>query len=171
MSVLSLHNVTKRFGEFTAVDDLSFETPEGKIFGFLGRNGAGKTTTLRMVLDILRPTSGEIVVLFVSAVVSGLGFGLAFLGAVATASAGVAPHERAGLLSSVFVVGYLSFSVPAIIAGTASSSVGLETVTEVYAAVLIVLALTAVAGMRLRRRQDARPAAEAAPEEAEALAA
>jgi MFS family permease len=115
--------------------------------------------------------SGEIVVLFVSAVVSGLGFGLAFLGAVATASAGVAPHERAGLLSSVFVVGYLSFSVPAIIAGTASSSVGLETVTEVYAAVLIVLALTAVAGMRLRRRQDARPAAEAAPEEAEALAA
>ncbi|NEK87459.1 MFS transporter [Blastococcus saxobsidens] len=101
--------------------------------------------------------TGETVVLFLSAVVSGLGFGMGFLGAVATASAGVAPDERAGLLSSVFVVGYLSFSVPAIIAGTVSASVGLETVTEVYAAVLVVLSLTAVAGVRLRRRAAQRP--------------
>ena len=115
--------------------------------------------------------SGQLVVLFASAVVSGLGFGLAFLGAVALASAGVAPGERAGLLSSVFVVGYLSFSVPAIIAGIVSASAGLRTVTEVYAAVLIGLALTAVAGVRLRRRRTARPAAELAPEETEALAA
>ncbi|WP_346618607.1 MFS transporter [Blastococcus montanus] len=96
--------------------------------------------------------SGSVAVLFGSAVVSGLGFGLAFLGAVATASAGVAPAERAGLLSSVFVAGYLSFSVPAVAAGIAAGIVGLETVTEVYAAVLVVLALGAVAGVRLRRR-------------------
>ncbi len=63
MSVLSLDRVTKRFDSFTAVDDLSFEVPEGGIFGFLGANGAGKTTTLRMALDILRPTSGTIEVL------------------------------------------------------------------------------------------------------------
>src|SRR3712207_1196287 len=75
---------------------------------------------------IVALVTGATVVLFASAVVSGLGFGLAFLGAVATASEGVAPAERAGLLSSVFVVGYLSFSIPAIIAGTASASVGLE---------------------------------------------
>ena len=63
MSVLRLDGVTKRFEGFTAVDDLSFEAPEGGVFGFLGANGAGKTTTLRMALDILRPTSGTIEVL------------------------------------------------------------------------------------------------------------
>ena len=63
MSVLSLDHVVKRFGDFTAVDDLSFSVPEGGIFGFLGGNGAGKTTSLRMALDIIRPTSGKIEVL------------------------------------------------------------------------------------------------------------
>jgi ABC-2 type transport system ATP-binding protein len=63
MAVLALDRVTKRFDAFTAVDDLSFEVPEGGIFGFLGANGAGKTTTLRMALDILRPTSGSLEVL------------------------------------------------------------------------------------------------------------
>jgi ABC-2 type transport system ATP-binding protein len=56
-------SVVKRFGGFTAVEDLSFEAAEGGIFGFLGANGAGKTTSLRMALDILRPTSGSIRVL------------------------------------------------------------------------------------------------------------
>ncbi|HEY9218380.1 MAG TPA: ATP-binding cassette domain-containing protein [Phenylobacterium sp.] len=60
MAALRLESVVKRFGDFTAVDELSFQAPEGKVFGFLGANGAGKTTTLRMVLDILRPTSGTI---------------------------------------------------------------------------------------------------------------
>ena len=63
MSVLALDGVTKRFDAFTAVDNLSFDVPEGGIFGFLGANGAGKTTTLRMALDILRPTTGTIQVL------------------------------------------------------------------------------------------------------------
>jgi ABC-2 type transport system ATP-binding protein len=63
LSVLALDGVTKRFDDFTAVDDLSFEVPDGGIFGFLGANGAGKTTTLRMVMDILRPTTGDITVL------------------------------------------------------------------------------------------------------------
>lgn len=63
MAILSLDHVVKRFGDFTAVDDLSFSVPEGGIFGFLGGNGAGKTTSLRMALDILRPTSGKIEIL------------------------------------------------------------------------------------------------------------
>jgi ABC-2 type transport system ATP-binding protein len=63
LSILALDGVTKRFEGFTAVDNLSFEVPEGGIFGFLGANGAGKTTTLRMALDILRPTSGTLEVL------------------------------------------------------------------------------------------------------------
>ena len=63
MCILKLDRVTKRFGDFTAVNDLSFEVPEGGIFGFLGGNGAGKTTSLRMALDIIRPTSGSITIL------------------------------------------------------------------------------------------------------------
>jgi ABC-2 type transport system ATP-binding protein len=60
---LELDRVTKRYGDFTAVDGLSLKVPRGCIYGFLGPNGAGKTTTLRMILDILRPTSGTIRVL------------------------------------------------------------------------------------------------------------
>lgn len=63
MAILKLDHVVKRFGEFTAVNDLSFEVAEGGIFGFLGGNGAGKTTSLRMALDIIRPTSGTIEIL------------------------------------------------------------------------------------------------------------
>ena len=62
-SVLSMHNVVKRFGEFTAVDEISFSIPKGSIYGFLGPNGAGKTTTIRMILEIIKPTSVEISVL------------------------------------------------------------------------------------------------------------
>ena len=61
--VLLLDAVTKRFGDFTAVDALSFAVPAGGVFGFLGGNGAGKTTSLRMALDIIRPTAGRIEVL------------------------------------------------------------------------------------------------------------
>ena len=63
MSVLKISNLVKRFEGVVAVDDLSFSVSPGEIFGFLGGNGAGKTTTLRMVLDIIRPTSGTISVL------------------------------------------------------------------------------------------------------------
>jgi len=60
---LSLRGVTKRYGDFTAVDALSVEVERGQIFGVLGPNGAGKTTTLRMVNDIIAPDEGEIHVL------------------------------------------------------------------------------------------------------------
>src|SRR5712691_11506587 len=57
---LRLQGVSKSFGHFQAIKDLSMEVKEGTIFGFLGANGAGKTTTMRMILDILRPDSGGI---------------------------------------------------------------------------------------------------------------
>jgi len=60
MPILEVERLTKRFGDVLAVDDLSFAVEPGEIFGFLGGNGAGKTTTLRMVLDIIRPSSGRI---------------------------------------------------------------------------------------------------------------
>ncbi|MCT4785930.1 ABC transporter ATP-binding protein [Exiguobacterium aestuarii] len=57
---LQIERVTKEFGDFTAVDDLTFRVPQGEMFGLLGANGAGKTTTFRMILDILKPTDGTI---------------------------------------------------------------------------------------------------------------
>lgn len=57
---LQIDRVSKQFGDFTAVDDLSFHVPKGEMFGLLGANGAGKTTTFRMILDILKPSDGTI---------------------------------------------------------------------------------------------------------------
>lgn len=53
------NNLTKQFGEFIAVDNISFEVYQGEIFGFLGANGAGKTTTIRILTGLLLPSSGE----------------------------------------------------------------------------------------------------------------
>lgn len=55
---IEVRGLTKKFGEFVAVNNVSFEVPRGQIFGFLGPNGAGKTTTIRMLLGLLIPTSG-----------------------------------------------------------------------------------------------------------------
>ncbi len=60
---VSVSAVSKRYGNFTAVDDLSFDVRRGEIFAVLGPNGAGKTTTIRMILDILKPDTGRIEVL------------------------------------------------------------------------------------------------------------
>ncbi len=57
---LILRDVSKYFGSFQAIKDLSMEVREGALFGFLGANGAGKTTTMRMILDLFRPDSGRI---------------------------------------------------------------------------------------------------------------
>lgn len=54
-----IRNLVKRFGNFTAVDNISFEVYKGEIFGFLGANGAGKTTAMRILCGLSRPTSGE----------------------------------------------------------------------------------------------------------------
>jgi len=57
-TVIEAHQLTKRFGNFTAVDQISFEVKKGEIFGFLGANGAGKTTAMRMLCGLSLPTSG-----------------------------------------------------------------------------------------------------------------
>ena len=61
--VLNLTHIVKNFGQFKAVDDVSLSIPRGSIYGFLGPNGAGKTTTIRMILEIIKPSSGSISVL------------------------------------------------------------------------------------------------------------
>jgi ABC-2 type transport system ATP-binding protein len=61
-TTIEVHDLTKRFGDFTAVDRISFDVKEGEIFGFLGANGAGKSTAIRMLCGLLEPTSGGAVV-------------------------------------------------------------------------------------------------------------
>lgn len=60
ISTLNVENVTKRFGNVTAVENLSFEVKAGRVFGFLGPNGAGKTTTIRMIVGITFPDEGRV---------------------------------------------------------------------------------------------------------------
>ena len=57
--VVSIRNLEKKFGNFTAVNRVSLDVHRGEIFGFLGPNGAGKSTTIRMLCGILKPTAGE----------------------------------------------------------------------------------------------------------------
>ena len=59
-TTLRVENVSKHYGDFTAVDDLSFQVRAGRVFGFLGPNGAGKTTTIRMIVGITSPDEGRI---------------------------------------------------------------------------------------------------------------
>lgn len=61
MNALEVRHLKKSFGKVKAVDDASFEVPEGAVFGLIGRNGAGKTTTIRMMMNIYFPDSGEVI--------------------------------------------------------------------------------------------------------------
>src|SRR5215472_14757285 len=58
-TIICLDGLTKTYGDFEAVRNLSFRLHRGEIFGFLGANGAGKTTTMRMLCGLVRPTAGE----------------------------------------------------------------------------------------------------------------
>jgi len=60
---IQVTNLTKRFGDFTAVNGVNFEVHRGEIFGFLGPNGSGKTTTIRMMLGLMKPTAGSVEIL------------------------------------------------------------------------------------------------------------
>ena len=60
--MIQVENITKKYGSFTAVENISFEIEEGEIVGFLGPNGAGKSTTMNMITGFIEPTSGRIIV-------------------------------------------------------------------------------------------------------------
>ena len=59
-AIIEVRDLVRRFGDFTAVDHISFAVPEGVIFGFLGPNGAGKTTTIKMLTTVLTPSAGRL---------------------------------------------------------------------------------------------------------------
>lgn len=60
MNVLEIEGLTKKFGDFVAVDHMNLKLREGEIFGFLGANGAGKSTTIHLISSLLRASKGEI---------------------------------------------------------------------------------------------------------------
>ena len=62
MNILTLNNVSKKFGNKQVVKNLSFEVPQNKVYGFIGKNGAGKTTTMKMILGLVKADEGEIMV-------------------------------------------------------------------------------------------------------------
>jgi predicted MFS family arabinose efflux permease len=94
--------------------------------------------------------------------VAGLGWGPAFLGAYGTIVALASPEDRAGLVAAIFTVGYLAFSVPAVIAGVATSHYGLHKTALVYCSIVAVLAATAAASVAVRRTRVGRVAVRAA---------
>ncbi len=96
MIALEVKNLRKTFGNLVAVDDASFEVPEGSIFGLLGRNGAGKTTTIRMMMNIYLPESGEVIY---KGTLSGPEF---------NSKVGYLPEER-GLYKKMKVIDTLNF--------------------------------------------------------------
>ncbi len=62
MNAIDVRNIVKRYGDFTAVNGISFHVEEGEIFGLLGPNGAGKSTLIRMMVTLLPPTAGTAVI-------------------------------------------------------------------------------------------------------------
>jgi ABC-2 type transport system ATP-binding protein len=70
MLMIKLQNLTKKFGSFTAIDNISLEIPSGQFFGFLGPNGAGKTTTIKMMTGLYNPTHGDVLINSVSIIKS-----------------------------------------------------------------------------------------------------
>ena len=62
MNIIETKNLTKTYGDFTAVSGLNLHIPKGSVYGFLGPNGAGKSTTMKMLLGLTKPTSGSFVI-------------------------------------------------------------------------------------------------------------
>jgi MFS family permease len=106
------------------------------------------------------------VVFFIGSGIAGVGFGLAFLGSFRAVTPLAEPDDRAGLVTAIYIVGYLAFSIPALIAGVATTRFGLHTTAVVYSAALAVLAAVAVAVLLARGSGKSRrpaPAARTAP--------
>lgn len=60
--IIETNKLSKKFGNFIAVDNINLKVPKGEIYGFLGPNGAGKSTTIRMLLGLVRPTNGNVTI-------------------------------------------------------------------------------------------------------------
>jgi MFS family permease len=104
-----------------------------------------------VALILLGVHSASLPLFFLGTLVAGCGFGAGFLGAVRSLVPLALPHERAGLMSAYYVLSYLAFCLPALLAGNLARTFGLVATTDGYGAVLMLLALSAMASL-LRSR-------------------
>ena len=96
--------------------------------------------------------TASLALFFIATLIAGSGFGAGFLGAVRSVVPLALPHERAGLMSAFYVLSYLAFCIPALLAGTLTRTFGLIATTDGYGALLIVLALSALLALLLQGR-------------------
>ncbi|WP_206491911.1 MFS transporter [Rhodococcus sp. KRD162] len=126
------------------------------------RNGFPRTVMMSgatvlaagVALTLVSVQIDSIVLYFVGAVIAGSGWGATFLGAMRTLGAMVPAAERGGVFATTFVISYLAFSVPAVVAGLSVHRLGLSTTVLVYGAFVIALALISVVGFSLAQRRD-----------------
>ena len=111
--------------------------------------GGALTLVAGVALALVAVARRDVVGFFAGAAIAGVGFGATFLGAFRTVAAHATPEHRAGLFSAVFVLSYLGFSVPTLVAGALVPHLGLAATTTVYG--IAVAALAGVAGIAARR--------------------
>jgi MFS family permease len=114
------------------------------------------------VLFGLSLTTTGLAVFVLAAVITGAGFGAAFLGALRSVTQLAAPNERAGLVAAVYIVSYVAFSVPAVIAGVLITHIGLATTALYYSAFVLLVSVTSLAMSTLSARQSPAPSPEPA---------
>ncbi|WP_347170724.1 MFS transporter [Pseudomonas salmasensis] len=115
--------------------------------------------TVGVGLLLVAVNTASLWLFFVASVIAGLGFGGGFMGSVRSIVGLALPHERAGLMSAFYVLSYLAFCVPALLAGNLSRVFGLIATTDGYGAVLILLSLGALVGLLMRDSAQARASA------------
>ena len=113
-----------------------------------------------VALLLVAVQSASLWLFFVASVVAGFGFGGGFMGSVRSIVGLALPHERAGLMSAFYVLSYLAFCVPALLAGNLSHTFGLVATTDGYGAVLVILALGALVGLQVQASARAKAATE-----------
>ena len=134
----------------------------GSIAAAVVRNGfprrvmmiGASVLAIGVALTLVSVEIGSIGLYFVGAVIAGSGWGATFLGAMRTLGALVPAAERGGVFATTFVISYLAFSVPAVVAGLSVHRLGLSTTVEVYGAFVIAMALFSVLGFSLAQRRD-----------------
>ena len=113
-----------------------------------------------VALLLVAVQSASLWLFFVASVVAGFGFGGGFMGSVRSIVGLALPHERAGLMSAFYILSYLAFCVPALLAGNLSRTFGLVATTDGYGAVLVILALGALVGLQVQASARAKAATE-----------
>jgi MFS family permease len=134
----------------------------GRTAPWVGASAGSVALAAGMVLVVLAAAASSSATYLIGSILGGVGFGIAFLGALRTLVAAIPPHHRAAVLSSFYIVAYLSGSVPAVLAGLVVSHLGLQSTFQIFGSVVAAIALV-VAFEAWRTRPTRRAALRGAP--------